>query len=92
MSVLIRFTPTGMTMAQYEETVEKVKAGGQWPPDGMDYHVCFGNDGDLKVSEIWDSEEQIQAFGERLMPILEEAGINMAAEPEIIPIHNIERR
>ena len=37
---------------------------------GLDYHVLFGPEGDMKVSEIWDSQEQLEAFGEVLMPIL----------------------
>ena len=47
----------------------------EFPPDGLDYHVCFGADGNLQVSEIWDSQEQLEAFGERLMPVLAEVGI-----------------
>jgi hypothetical protein len=58
----------------------------------MDYHVCFGTDGDLRVSEIWDSREQFEAFGERLMPLLADAGIEFSAEPEIFEVHNIEKR
>ena len=44
------------------------------------------------MSEIWDSQEQMEAFGEKLMPQLSEGGIEFAAEPEVLPIHNIERR
>jgi len=33
------------------------------------------------VSEIWDSEEQLRAFGERLMPILDEVGIEFSGAP-----------
>ncbi len=57
----------------------------------MEYHVCFGTDGDLRVSEIWDSREQCEAFGERLMPVLAEIGIE-PGEPEVVDIHNIVRR
>jgi len=32
------------------------------------------------VSEIWDSE-QLRAFGERLMPILDEVGIEFSGPP-----------
>jgi len=75
MSVLIRFAPAAMTAAEYDETVRKLEASGDFPPDGMDYHVCFGSEGSLRVSEIWDSKEQLDAFGERLMPVLAEVGI-----------------
>jgi hypothetical protein len=43
------------------------------------------------VSEIWDSLEQFQAIGERLMSILAEVGID-PGEPEMLEIHNIIRR
>ncbi len=29
-------------------------------------------DDNLRVSEVWDSQEQLNAFGERLMPVLAE--------------------
>jgi hypothetical protein len=88
MSVLIRFAPASLTASQYDEAIRKL---GDESPDGREYHVCFGTDGNLRVSEIWDSREQFAAFGERLMPILAEVGIN-PGEPEFIEVHNIERR
>ena len=91
MSVLIRFAPSDLTAAQYDESISRLEAAGDFPPDGLDYHVCFGTEGTLRVSEIWDSREQLEAFGERLMPILAEVGIN-PGEPEILEIHNIVKR
>jgi hypothetical protein len=57
----------------------------------MDYHVCFGQDGDLRVREIWDSQEKFEAFGERLMPILSEVGIQ-PGNPEIHEVQNVVKR
>lgn len=91
MSVLIRFAPASLTAAQYEESVRKLEEAGHFPPDGMDYHVCFGTDGKLRVSEIWDSQEQLDAFGKVLMPVLSEIGIE-PGEPEVIEVHNIVKR
>jgi hypothetical protein len=34
----------------------------------------------------------MDAFGERLMPILADVGIEYSAEPEIFEVHNIVRR
>jgi hypothetical protein len=90
MSVLIRFAPASLTAEQYDESVRRLQEG-EWPPDGLEYHVCFGTDGNLRVSEIWDSREQLDAFGERLMPVLADIGIE-PGEPEIVEIHNIVRR
>ena len=92
MSLLVRFAPTSeTTTAQYDDTIRRLEEAGDFPPDGLDYHVCFLIDGDVQVSEIWDSPEQFEAFGQRLMPILEEAGID-PGKPDILEVHNIIRR
>jgi hypothetical protein len=41
------------------------------------------------VSEIWDSQEKLEAFGERLMPILAEVGIQ-PGDPEIYEVQNVD--
>jgi hypothetical protein len=91
MSILVRFAPASLTAEQYDESVRKLEEAELMPGDGMDYHVCFGTDGELKVSEIWDSQEQWEAFGEKLMPILADVGIE-PGEPTVIPIHNVIKR
>ena len=91
MSVLIRFAPTSLTAQQYDESIRRLREAGVFPPDGLDYHVCFGSDGKLRVSEIWDSREQLEAFGKRLMPVLTEVGIE-PGEPEVFEIHSIVKR
>ena len=88
MSMLVRWTPSALTAEQYDEGVGKLEAQGNWPPDGLDYHVCFSANGTLHVSEIWDSQEQFEAFGERMTPVLGEVGID-PGEPTFIEIHNI---
>ena len=93
MSIVVRFTGARNATKQiYDETMPRIKASGEFPPDGLEYHVAFGPDGNLRVSEIWDSREQFEAFGKRLMPILAEAGVELAGEPEIFEVHNIIRR
>ena len=93
MSIVVRFNPTGLTAEQYDRSTSKLEeAGVEFPPDGLDYHVCFGSEGNLKVSEIWDSREQFEAFGERLMPVLSEVGIEFSGEPEVFEVHNIIKR
>ena len=42
MSVLIRFAPTSaVTTEQYDETIRRLQEAGDFPPEGMEYHVCF---------------------------------------------------
>ena len=53
MSMLARFTPASpVTTEQYDETIQRLEQGGDFPPDGLEYHVAFmAADGGLRVSE-----------------------------------------
>jgi hypothetical protein len=89
MSILVRFTPASSTTSdQYDETIGRLESSGDFPPDGLEYHVAFQVGGQLRVSEIWESQEKFAAFGERLMPVLGDVGID-PGEPEILEIYNI---
>jgi hypothetical protein len=93
MRVLARFTAASeVTTEQYDESVRRLEKAGDWPPKGLAYHVAFGSKGNLRVSEIWDSREEFDAFGKRLMPVLKDNGIELKGEPEMLEIHNIIRR
>ena len=95
MSIVVCFKPTSLTAAAYDESTRQLEeAGVERRPEGLDYHVCFGGDGNLQVSEIWDSREHFVAFGERLrrMPVLTELGIEFSAPPEIFDVRTIVKR
>jgi hypothetical protein len=90
-SLLIRFAPPSLTAEQYDQVVRRLNEEGISPADGLDYELCFGSGDQLKVSLVWDSKEQLDAFAARLMPILEEFGID-PGEPEVFEVHNIIKR
>ena len=93
MSILVRFTGApSLTAEKYDATMPRIEASGQFPPDGLDYQVAFSSGGSFRVSEIWDSKEQFEAFGQRLMPILTESGVELAGPPEIVEIHALIKR
>jgi hypothetical protein len=92
MSMLARFAPASPTTAQqYDDVTGRLEAEGNWPPDGLEYHCAFLVDGNVRVSEIWDSREQFDAFGQRLMPLLADAGID-PGQPEILEVYNVVKR
>lgn len=92
-SILARFAPTSnVTTEQYDESIRRLEKSGDWLPEGLESHVAFkSDDGKFRVSEIWDSREQFEAFGERLMPVLKDVGIE-PGRPELLEIHNIIKR
>jgi hypothetical protein len=93
MSIVVRFTGApSVTTQKYDECVSRLESQGDFPPDGLEYHVAFGSDGNFRVSEIWDSQAKFEAFGPRLMPLLDELGIELAGEPEIIEVYNVIKR
>jgi hypothetical protein len=82
-----------VTREKYDEVARRLESAGVWPnPAGLEHHVLFGSEGNLRVSEIWDSREQFEAFGEHLMPILAEVGVGFSADPEIFEVKHIVNR
>jgi hypothetical protein len=91
--VLARFTAApNVTTEQYDETIRRLEKSGDWLPDGLEFHVAFKSNGSFRVSEIWDTREQFDAFGERLMPVLKDVGIELSGDPEMLEIYNVIKR
>ena len=90
MSIVVRFHPTNVTKEKYDESLRRMEQAGIWPdPPGLEVHVLFGSEDSLTVSEIWSSREEFQAYGEKLMPILTDIGIEFSAEPEVFEVQNL---
>lgn len=88
MSFVIRFKPSGLTAAKYDEVVKQLKNAGAGSPKGRSYHVCYGDSDSVQVTDVWDSMEEFQAFGETLLPILQSLGAD-PGKPKIKEVHNI---
>jgi hypothetical protein len=79
----------GVTPEQYEEARSRVNWEGD-PADGGVLHVA-GFDGDsLRVTDVWESPEHFQRFAEeRLMPAVQEMGIEGEPEVSFYPVQNV---
>ncbi len=88
MSVGYYFSPEGMTAEKYDDVTARLEAAGAGSPPGRKYHVAFGEEKGLSVFDVWDSKESFERFGQTLMPILQEAGVNVG-EPAVVEIHNV---
>ncbi len=82
------FAPQSMSAEQYDETIRRLEAAGQGAPAGRLYHVAFSGGSGLQIFDVWDSQESFDAFGQTLMPILAELGID-PGQPQVSAIHNI---
>lgn len=74
-----------MTVEQHRKGRERLSAAGA-PEGPMKLHSCFGEDGQLQVFDIWESQEAFDEFLTYLGPILEELGVELAQPPTIMPI------
>lgn len=87
MAVGTYFNPPSMNAEQYEDAIRRLEAAGAGSPKGRLYHVCFGSGNKLQVFDVWDSQESFDAFGQVLMPLLAEIGLDPGT-PMIEPVHN----
>jgi hypothetical protein len=79
----------GVTPEQYEEARSRVDWEGD-VPDGAVLHVAGFDGDDLRVTDVWDSPEQFQRFvEERLMPVVQEIGIDGEPEVRFYPVQAI---
>ena len=88
MAIGIYFAPTSMTTDLYDRCVRTLEERGAGKPPGRLYHACFGEKNKLAVFDVWDSQQSFDRFGQTLMPILKEIGLD-PGEPQVMPIHNI---
>ena len=79
----------GLTKDIYENARIEVNWEGNPPPGLILHAVSFDNSGNLRVADIWESEDQWNNFlNTRLMPYMQKAKVP-PLRTEIFPIHNI---
>ena len=91
MSILVRYPPSNVSKETYDSVKKTLTDAGEWPADGCELHVCFGPADDVRVSEIWESQEKFEAFGPTLQPRLEEGGVQLSGDPEFFEVHAVDR-
>jgi hypothetical protein len=86
MAILAMFEVKGANAAKYEEVLRRLSEIGLRVPDGQLFHVCYGDRQQLQVIDVFESQAQLDAFGAKLMPILQEMDIQ--AKPTIAEVYN----
>jgi hypothetical protein len=88
MAIGVYIKAASMTAAQYDDIIGRLDAAGAGKPAGRLYHACFGSGDKLQVFDIWESQQAFDKFGETLMPILQEIGLD-SGQPMVEPVHNL---
>lgn len=85
MALGIYFDVKGMSPEKFAAVHEQLTAIGQDAPAGRTFHAGFRVGDEIKVFDVWESEQAFGAFGEHLMPIL--AGLDIdPGQPQISEI------
>lgn len=88
MAVGIYFANSKFSADKYDEALSRLEAAGAGAPAGRTYHVALETDGEINVFDIWESQAAFDAFGETLMPILNELGVDPGT-PMAAPVRNV---
>jgi hypothetical protein len=88
MAVGFYFRPAGFTPEKYDQTLGQLEASGAGAPDGRTLHVALDVGGAIHVFDVWESQEQFDAFGTTLVPLMTAAGVD-PGEPMVATVHNL---
>ena len=83
--IAIYIVTKNMTAEQHAKGRARLREVGA-PESAMKVHSCFGEEGQLQVFDVWESQEAFDEFLVALGPIMEELGIELAQPPVIMPI------
>ena len=93
MAIGVIFNFPGGTTEQYNEVCRGLNNGqlmrslADWPGGGCLSHVVGAAPGGLCVLDVWESAEKFQAFGEKLTPLIQQAGLK-PDQLVVFPAHN----
>jgi hypothetical protein len=83
----VYFHSESMNQQQYKDILKRLETAGAGSPKGRLYHSCFGEGDKLMVFDVWESQATFDAFGQTLMPILSDVGVDPGT-PDIMPMVN----
>jgi len=87
MAIVAMFEVDGATTSKYDEVIRRLTKIGLRVPDGQLYHICYGDKQRLQVIDVFESQAKLDAFGAKLIPILQEMGIK--AKPTVFEVYSI---
>ena len=81
------FVHGGFTPEKYDTVIKELDAAGAGSPKGRSLHVALESNGEIQVFDVWNSQEEFEAFGATLLPILAAQEVTLN-EPMVATIHN----
>src|SRR4249919_2277154 len=88
--IAIYIVTKNMTVEQHTKGRELLREAGA-PESAMKLHSVFGEDGQLQVFDVWESQQAFDEFLTYLGPVMEKLGIELAQPPAIMPLVDLEQ-
>ncbi len=79
---ICRVNKTGVTPDQYEQLRSHLGIDDTPPPGGLIHIAAKGDDGTIRIVEVWEAREHAEAWGEKVRAARQELGIE-GAPPQI---------
>lgn len=86
--IVVYFNIPHLTVEQYDNLLRESEPIRNSKYPGLLFHVAAPDGKGMFVCDIWESEEQFNAFGEMILPLLAKHG-GTPALPTIHHIHNV---
>ena len=90
MAVAIIMDFPGATLEQYDQVLERMglTPGGEAPPGALFHWVAATEDG-IRVTDVWESREEFDAFArDQIQPHTAAVGIPAPPELTYVEVHN----
>jgi hypothetical protein len=92
MPIVAVFQSPTLTQEEYAQVVSRITDGktrmespDDWPVGGLLAHIAGEGENGFRVVDVWESEDAFRQFGDTLMPVLQELGVEVT--PEVYPAH-----
>jgi hypothetical protein len=83
--IAIYLVTKNMTAELHAKGRQRLREVGA-PESAMRLHSVFGEEGELQVFDVWESQEAFDDFLTYLGPVMTELGIELAQPPTVMPV------
>jgi hypothetical protein len=89
MTVVTTIDVYEMPNSEYRAVLDRMGVEAR-PEPGIYLHITAQTDFGYRIVEIWDSQDGFEEFAERrMMPALQDLGIDRKTEITVKPLHNL---
>jgi quinol monooxygenase YgiN len=85
-AVAVHICPDKMSRDEYNTVIKDLEDAGCGEPEGRSFHAAYGDD-QVRMFEVWDSEEHFDRHRDQLLATLQGAGLD-AGTVEVHPLHS----